>query len=774
MVLKATEKYIPPVYPKNVVDADLIDDLTLGVEPIDRVLDTDWVKQSFLLNDFKYDPSTKPTFKDGSENSAFDANINAINRFYTTANDKFVDSRLGGSIGVNARPQFTRYADIRVPGRLAGRLPRVHVQMGYGDGGNSIPAYGPGRYWSEAIDDHSQTIYIRFGVPQFNSLSNYISAAYDPDLASLARTGVGKSIFYTALTVIGAVVTLTAVPVLSFAFLTSKLLMTFFRTPNSKFYTLKPTMHLYWGAVNTLVNTIAINAGLFPPFLMNDDPNSPAQRIGTDYQVDKATLQRLHDMMPDIFTDGNGFDIFAMATRAQRISNKLAKDEYENGANNTSQTDWYGYVKKTYQDKVEDPLTTHNGLQGKVNAVSNEITVTGLCSWLATYINKAEGFFIHDDPKDALDQSKIFTTKEQKDVQGNTVMDSNGKPVMEEAIDSSPSSWWKEFTESIDAEMKQGSEFAIFKVDYTGPASESIGSATTESEIAQKLNTISSGNRASRFNVQDGNLDDGIIGKAIGAVTSAVGDAAEGTLNGLTFGTTGALAALAGNGFFDIPKYVQSTTTQLNNTSYTMQLISPYANIISQMQNIYIPLAMILAGALPLSTGKFTYTSPFICQLFDRGRCQIKCGVIKSVSITRGTSNRSFTQKGKALAIDVTFSIEDLSSIVHMPLNTGAIFGSGASMTSSDPDNMLMDYLAVLASQDIYSQVYMVPRAKINLALKYSQIRSLLSPANAASFVNDNIQSGLLSYFFPLSWPYKLVSAIDAGNAGVSTSKNSF
>jgi hypothetical protein len=30
-----------------------------------------------------------------------------------------------------------------------------------------------GRYYSESIDDNAQTIYMRFGVPQFNSLVDF-------------------------------------------------------------------------------------------------------------------------------------------------------------------------------------------------------------------------------------------------------------------------------------------------------------------------------------------------------------------------------------------------------------------------------------------------------------------------------------------------------------------------------------------------------------------------------------------------------------------------
>ena len=721
----------------------------LQAEAIDHVIDRSWAKQAFLLQDF----SLSPNAVQGT--AQYDANINYYNRFYTTANQKFTDTKLGGSIGVNARPQFTRYSDIRVPGKLVGRIKDVTVSMGQGPTAGA--SYGLGRYYSEAIDDNSQTIYLRFGVPSFNSLTNYISAAYDPDLASLARTGRGTSIFYTAASWIGSIATVTAMPLLSIAFVSGKILMSFFRSPNSKFYTMKPSMHTYWGAVNSLVNSIAINAGLFPPFLEN---NNATQAIGQPWQLDNTQLKQLHAMMPDVFTDGNGYDIFAMGTKAQRFANALAKNEYDS-YNQGSETDFFGYVKKSYLDTIPSGAGTHSGIQGIANDVNNALSLTNFVKQFLSF-----GAYQTDDKKTGIEQGGIFSSRPKMDANGKPVVDSNGAAVQEEFVNTGQGGWFNEFTSSIDAEMRQGSEFAIFKVDSTGPASESFGNATTESQLSQQLNNTSSSNREARFSIADGNIAPG-VGDAIGAVTDVV----SGLANGVTLGAFGGIAALAGNGFFDIPKHWQSSTASLPRANYTMSLISPYGNIISQMQNIYIPLAMIMAGSMPLSTGKYTYTSPFLCQVYDRGRCQITLGMVESLTITRGTSSLGFTNRGKALAIDVSFNIVDLSSLMHMPLSTGAIFGSDP---ANDPDNILMDYLSVLAGQDIYSQVYKMPKARIRLATKYAQIRNFISPAQNASMINDSMISGWGRWLFPISIPYNVVSALVTGNSSVVNDTNMF
>jgi hypothetical protein len=83
---------------------------------------------------------------------------------------------------------------------------------------------------------------------------------------------------------------------------------------------------------------------------------------------------------------------------------------------------------------------------------------------------------------------------------------------------------------------------------------------------------------------------------------------------------------------------------------------------------------------------------------------------------------------------------------MHMPLSTGSLFGTD---TTLDEDNLLMDYLAVLAGQDVYSQFYSIPKAKLALAKKFRQVEKLTSPAYWASFVHEKTTSGMLSYLVP-------------------------
>lgn len=647
-------------------------------------LDETWAKSAFLISD-----------------SELGDNTDIANRYWSSANAKFTDGRLGCNIGINPRPQFTRYSDIRAGGRKADRRP---VTLG-----NVSGNYGMGRYYSEAIDDPSQTIYLRFGVPQFNSLMSFISTAFNADQTSLARTGRAKGIFYNVAKAAGTITTAVAFPAVAATVMAGRLLGWLFSRPTSKFYTMKPTMHVYWSTVNMLVNNIAVNKGLFPKIVqgLGENDANKGKRLGQPYTLDNEQLDLLSKLMPDVFRDGAYFDMYALANRAQRIANRVFHEDYER-LNNRTASDYTGYLKK---------VMTGDGSH-------------------TTYISNSDGqstFMAMLNRMLSLENYKTDETaaRMEQDPRVDPDFKGEGEPKQKDpsAFDS--------LKEHFDAEFRDGSQFAIFKVDHTGQIQEAFGNTVQESDISNKINGMSSTMKDVRFTFGEGNIIPGM-----GAVVGAATDVVEGAVDGLTLGFSSLIKGLGGSGYIDIPKHWQSSTATLPRSSYTMQLISPYGNVISQMQNIYIPLAMILAGSLPLSTGSQSYTSPFLCQLYDRGRQQIKLGMIESLSITRGTANLAFNTKGNAMAIDVTFSVVDLSSIMHMPVSSGSLFGFDAGL---DEDNILSDYLAVLAGQDLYSQMYAMQRAKLRLAKAMMSLKKVTSPAYWSSTVHESMTGGLIN-----------------------------
>lgn len=705
--------------------------------------DTTWVKQSFLVN------------------SSDMETIDQANRFFTSASLKFTDTTPGGNHAINPPPQFTRFADPKATTRFQG-------------------GKGMGIYYSEAIDDHSQLIHMRFGVPQFNSLTQFFTNFYNTGAGVLARTGRDSTgLLYNIGRAVGFVVSVMSWKILAIH-LAGMALKFFSQKPSTKFYYLKPTMPVYWQTVQTIVNQIAVNKGIIPraltgtngPDPVGGDPNAGAvntNSIGDSYSFDAGGLQQLHNLLPDIFMAGGGIDVYALANRAKRLERTQMKNymqTLDNGQVNltTAIQSVFGPTAML-QDTNKTPFLTY---------LSNWFSVP------ASQTSNANDLIANDDNNNAGTEAIDLN-------QGNLTT----------------------LGTFYQAELDDGGAFATFRVNATGPISDSFQSQVADSELANKINSMSSQSRSTRFDIENGDVSNGVVGKLAGKALQGIGDIVSGVADG--FGMSG-LAALGGSAFVDIPKHWSASTGQLGRNTYTMNLISPYGNPISHLMNLYIPVAMLLAGALPLATGAQSYTAPFICELYDRGRAQIRLGVIDSLQITRGTSNLAFDDNGNAMAIDVTFTVLDLSNLVYLPITqgltstassflgelgmaggavTGAVQGvvndvSGTAtqnggivantVTGSangavvggavgapldaisnavtslnglfDGDTPFADYMAVLGGLGLADQIYSMRRFKLNLTMQMAQWRSWYSPSHYASMMGDMLPAKLIKTFF--------------------------
>lgn len=639
-------------------------------EAIDKITDEDWLRQSFI-SDGKYAK-----------------NIDKQLRSYSTAEFKFQDSSLGGNYAVNPRPQFTPYADTRIKGRMMHRN-EVTLTDTSGD-------HGMGHFYSEAHDDNAQVIHMRFGVPQFVSMTTFFTGFFNYKVASVARTGRGSSsLFFKAGQAAGYVVLLVLWP-LTVASILPNAIRFLSGKPASKFYSLKPTMPLYWYAVNTMVNQIGVNRGLFPEVI---DSNKN-QKSGDTFKLDERSVSALSDLMPDMFSPTGGIDVYAVANRTQRLKNKLdtTLNSMLKEEGGSEEEPFDGFIKK---------------FDGQI--ISKQMGQRGT---IADAINK---WFLSDDAGKQNSEEKDNKILVEKDFR--------------ETKPASPNGW----EDHLLAEYDDGSQYATFRVDYTGPVGESFSNSLVESQMASQFNSTSSSAKATYFKYSGGN-----IAPFLDGVTTAFKDFVGGTLDSIS---ASGFLALAGSAFVDIPKHWENSMAQLPRANYSVTLISPYGNVLSQMINMYIPLSMLLAGTLPIQTGKQSYTSPFILELFDRGRQTTRLGMIDSLSITRGTSNLGFNRNGEAMAIEVSFTIADLSSVMSMPI-VSRTFLEEAIPDVFDDDNVYTDYLNTLSSLTLGQQTYKMSKLKLNMANKVRRIEQLISPARMVGVVHGWPVTGLFDIFF--------------------------
>lgn len=649
-------------------------------------LDSDWIRRSFLVTKDELDPESDD-FK---------------RRFYTDLVYDYTDTKPGGSLCINPPPARTRHADIRVKSGVTGKL-------------------GKGRFYKEALDDNAQIIHIRCGVEQHNSLTTFFTGFYSSSASQLARTGRASNEFFYGLgKVAGFVVQLASWKLLAVHFLGAAL-NALSRTQHTKFYYSKPAMPLYWNAVTTMVNHLAVNRGVVPRVFGAD-----GDKIDQGY-TGAAAGPLMHDKMPTIFNEKGSIDVYALANRAKRLERqrlKMLNDKLEQ-AESLGITDMQTVVKAI----LNAPLP-----QGNEPSLESYLQ-----KWFAVAAPKSENKQ-GGSPSESLDDTfKSGTDK--------------------------PQGFLESLVKFGEGEMDDGSAFASFRVNATGPVSNSFSNSVGESNISSKMNGISADARSKRFDFADGNIIGGAVGAAFGAVKDAVTSFGQGLLDSVQLS---GLATLAGSAFVDIPKYWQSSTANLPTSTYTINLVSPYHNPISQILNIDIPLCMLLAMVLPKSTGTQSYTGPFLVELYDRGRCQTRLGMVDSLSITRGTGNVGFNQDGKALGVDVTFSIVDMSSVLHMPITENISFTEGAIMAVSDAvageagqaaaavltggafseDTVFSDYMAVLAGMSLSDQIYGLRNLKLNLTRKMADYETWKSPSHMASFFGDTLPGRIISGFY--------------------------
>lgn len=695
--------------------------------------DATWVRQAFIVSQADLEA------------------VDVQNRTFSTAEIKFTDTTLGGNLAINPPPQFTRYADVR-PAKKS----------------RANGSQGMGRYYSEAIDDHNQIIYMRMGLPAFNSMTNYFGNFYNSEMGMLARTGRAAGWFYALGRAGGFVASILSWKLLAVHMLAigAKLVS---QKPNSKFYYSKPAMPLYWNAVQTIVNQIAVNKGIVPRI----GGGAGQIAMNSKYVFTDADTAKLHQSFPEMFNSSGSIDVYAMANRAQRMARRQ-EALFQQAFDESDNADLASNIQRIYDTNLSNSGMDYRSyldkwLNSSASATPSTATNPSSDGQITSAINTAGGVTNtgssagNDIPTPSASDSATESLKDLLD----------------------PAKQSTSFMEFLKAEWDDGSAFASFRVDATGAVGESFSNTVGESELANKINGLSSSARETTFTFAGGNIAEGGILSVAADAINAAKDFVRGGLDQLKLS---GLAVLGGAAYADIPKHWQSSSVQLPRANYTIQLRSPYGNPISQMMNLYVPLAMLLATVLPLSTGKQSYTSPFLVELYDKGRCITRLGMVDSMTISRGVGNTGWTSDGNALGIEITFSVVDMSSVLHMPITsgfnigaafdavTGAVAGAvgGAVVGSAvagpaggvlaataggavgaatelgvfDDDSSFTDYMNTLGSVGLADLIYPIRRFKRNLTQKLTAFNSWRSTSHMASFAGDLLPSRLISSIY--------------------------
>lgn len=720
-----------------------------------KFTDKDWVRELFVVGQDQLD------------------GLSLDERNWSTSDYKFNDTGMGGSIVINPLPQPSPWTDpITNP---------VFIKYNRD---------GMGQYFSETFDDNYRVVTFRFGTMAFTSFLGFLFNMYHPGAAALVNKGRVHEIIFQIGRIIGFGASLVAWPLHAMALL-GQAVMFMTRKPTSRYAYLKPGMTQYWGAAQTLLNHFMVNLGLTGNAKEWKDYAASDAGIESYYSIDGDEREAAAKAFPDLYgknsvqrfindTPGSYLDIIAVANRGQRLAIKrrevvekfiggrggnllgMLEDMYrgQKGHASASLAKLYSLWKNA---SIYNPDSATGGVVGSSIGVGLGLGEQAQQQAPTTDENgnpvPAPPQAPEQAPPTEGANAPSAVTNDSADAPGVNELDGNTSPGL---------------ADYFLAEMEEGSAFVSFRVDDTGPVSETFSNSYRASELAEKINSTAASARSTYFNLAGGNIGDSAVANIVESVVGGLKSLAEGVVTGI--GLEGLLIA-GGGGMVTMPKYWESSEVSLPKASYSFTLTSRYANRRSALQDIYMPLACILAGAMSQAVGKHAYSAPFYCEFYDRGRMQSRFAAIDSLTITRGDGTVGFTPEGLLMSCTVSFTLAAMEEHVSMPLSekfsftesltsllgaailkdsAAKIAGGGLATQLArglfDDDNQLLDWLAVLTGMSLNEQYYIGAKLRRRIRKRQLDVTAAFSTPAMASFLSETTVGSTLS---ALVFPYR-------------------
>ena len=633
------------------------------------MLDEDWVKTSLLVPDFDGAAGQDELFK------------------YHPKNLVWADTTLGGNPALNPLPQFTPTCDPRsFKGENRGRLA------------------GMGRDYYERIHTNQRIIYICCGVPQHNNLFRFLTTFYDHHQAVLARTGRAPSWLYT----LGNAATTVATAGFQITVHIYTLMRVAMGVPVYKFYYLKEDMSNFYAYQNVILNNIANIMGLSDELRKRDlkpehKTGGPFENVEDWYNYDKVEKifkvegvdqpevnyrmgeKYFQYMAPDIYNtdamqdDSHYIDVLKIISRYTLNSKKYIK-EFKYNINMYTANELLEVLKKQrkeqeptirkYDPNLNDSYFLRGEEGGSVPYPTDKEGGTD------TLLKSAQISALSKPIGDGSERDTGFINESI-----DWIMDENG---------SAKETFMDEFVNQAKSELAAATRYLRIRVNGDDETTDSFSNSSVPSKLEGRFNATSSDWASKRFDY--GSLLSEVPG--VSTVMGAIGELLTGSL--ASVGLDG-IAAVFGNALIDIPERYNDSNSNIGSLSYSVDLVSPYANPWSRLTNIVFPLSTILPIFLPKAAGPNSYTSPFLVEIIDPNRSRTHLALPDSLTITRGKGNSGWTKDGYPLCVEVSMSFKNLSNNSSMPINLSPRF--------SDDQSNFKDYMAILGGLQPHIQI---------------------------------------------------------------------
>ena len=288
--------------------------------------------------------------------------------------------------------------------------------------------------------------------------------------------------------------------------------------------------------------------------------------------------------------------------------------------------------------------------------------------------------------------------------------------------------WFKEAGNGLGTSIFDQDKFITLRLEKgSDNASETFSNSVQPSALQQKLNGMVNTVRSMREGAgQQGN--NGIVGglTRVAQRAKSWADKVTGVFGKIEGLQEAILYTDVGNGYFDLPQqWAGSTFSRSVSINFRFRAKTG-GDAVSVYTSILIPLACLIAGAIPRASGESTYQSPFILRAWSKGMFAIPAGIINTLTISRGDAEFGWSQQRLPTVVNANVSITDLSPILFMNVN-GTSF-THAWSTIFRNNSKLHEYLSTLSAVGIRDRYFRLKqiqrRAQVAMWMTKSTVMS--------------------------------------------------
>lgn len=712
------EKYITTWvrYPYGVrlqSSPDAVLDSIIALEQYVMEEDLDDKTLKDYLNMLKGSMTSSEGGMDGLNKSAVTTD-KEVNYYFNYPN--FSDTRVGCNDAINPYWQFNRDDDICPPALIP---QSIKADKNFSTSGDRYKAecahaVGMGRVYAETYDAQQQIVWFEAGIPKFTNIINYYRDAMDYDVAAVMNNG-DLSIVSRVISGLFKITAFVLTAGLCSAMYISRWLDAAVDERITKYYSFSSTMTLYYAMVNSMLQYTAVSMGLYP-LSLNERHGI---KLGKSYieKVDANTNQTTYEgYEPVTEIDENGFEHTHYESKTIQVDKKLSSSEM-------SKLDG---IPEILRDGV-DIFKIMNRKSRMIDQNNATFTIEELIDIQASKKEQYQNLFLEDEPEpDYSEESGWF---------------------FKDAV----SNWWSTLKGSV---LGSGN-FVGFKVERTSINSETFTNTTGPTGLADKINSEAKakkdeldelgGSKAAAFGLkladaikEAGNWKDGLR-KAIGQEAMEGAASALSRAVGFDIGTV----LKTGNGFLEIPKVWKESSMGDRSYNLTFKLRSRYGDPISIFQSIYIPLFLLMALSIPRAVGAHAYTGPFIIRAYCKGMFHIPVGIVTNLTITRGREEYGWSSQFLPLEVDVSMTIQDLSPMVFISMNYGAL-------DTFTKNSTMQSYLETLSALGLRDMIYWYPKIvrKTYAALATAKT-TIFNPSYGGTLLGKSRLGKIASAFVP-------------------------